>query len=103
MGSNKFVDGLLWGILIGGAGVFLFGTKKGNKLWDIIREEGGDSLNKMIEEFESQAEDVKDEVSPRVPEAFEVKDDIVKNLEENHIAAEPEKRKVKRFFRSSKK
>ena len=61
MGSNRFVDGLLWGALIGGAAVFLLGTKKGNKLLKIITEEGMESLNHVVSEIEEDIGDFRKE------------------------------------------
>lgn len=48
--NNKFFDGFIWGLIIGGALVFLIGTKKGKKLLKTISEEGVGSLSDILEE-----------------------------------------------------
>lgn len=104
MNNNRFLDGVLWGLLIGGAAVFLFGTKKGNKVLKTIAEEGTQSLNKVLEDIESAVEDVEDEVEPETPENKE--EEPGNTFSDNHfedISKIREKPKVKRFFRSSKK
>jgi gas vesicle protein len=104
VGSNKFLDGVLWGMLIGGAAVFLFGTKKGKKLLDIITEEGAEGLNRVLEEIETKVEDIEDESLPDMRDNKEkVKAMIVEKFEqslENHAHEKP---KARRFFSSSKK
>jgi gas vesicle protein len=104
MGNNRFMDGLLWGMLIGGAGVFLFGTKKGKKLLDIITQEGTDGLNKVLREIETEMEDVGDEAVPEETTASEeIKDLITQKLAKSQSTKSSSKPKVKRFFTSSRK
>ena len=103
MNNNKFLDGVLWGLLIGGVGVFLFGTKKGNKILKAITQEGASGLNKVLEDIESVVEDAQDETSPENSKA-EKKE--INTFSDNHfedISEIREKPKAKRFFKSSKK
>ena len=64
--SNKFLDGFLWGFIIGGAVVFLIGTKKGKLLKQLQKGMGGISDiidgGLMDEEAEDDYEDVEDDV-----------------------------------------
>ncbi len=46
--ESHFTTGFFWGIVFGAIGVFLFGTKKGNKLKKYLSEHG----EKVFEEFE---------------------------------------------------
>lgn len=106
MNNNKFLDGVLWGILVGGAAVFLFGTKKGNKILKIITEEGTQGLNKVLEDIERAVADVSDEILPEIKENVEEKKEEIKTFSDNHfedISEVSKKPKAKRFFRSSKK
>lgn len=48
--GNKFFEGFIWGAIIGGAIVFLMGTKKGKKLLKAITQEGVGSLADIIDE-----------------------------------------------------
>lgn len=59
MGNGRFSDGFLLGALIGGAAVFLLGTKKGNKILKSITEEGLDGITEIIENLEEEREGVK--------------------------------------------
>lgn len=63
--AGKFFNGFLLGLLVGGAVVFLLGTKKGKKLLKAISEEGIDSISDILEEAE-RTEDL-DEVSTDAP------------------------------------
>ncbi len=48
--GNKFFEGFIWGAIIGGAIVFLMGTKKGKKLLKAITQEGVGNLADIIDE-----------------------------------------------------
>ncbi len=102
--NNRFFDGLLWGILVGGGAVFLLGTKTGNKLLKIITEEGAESLNEVVSKIEDEIADFQEDNVSEVkaddhkPSNFEK--ELSTHLEE---VKEDLKPKVKRFFRSSKK
>lgn len=104
MGNSKFMDGVLWGMLIGGVGVFLFGTKKGKKLLDIITQEGAEGLNKVISEIEEEMEDVSDESSPDAPKTDEELKVIAKDSKKETLPLyASQKPKIRRFFSSSRK
>lgn len=55
--GGKFMNGLIWGALIGAGLVFLLGTKKGKKLLRYLTEEGlegASALADLIEEVEDE-------------------------------------------------
>lgn len=96
MGSNKFFDGLIWGLLLGGGAVFLLGTKKGNKLLKIITEEGGGTLSEIIKEVEEVSEDMgftKEPINMQEPSRQPEKEE---KSHSNDV-------KVRRFFKASRK
>lgn len=109
MGNNsggRFFDGLLVGALIGGAAVFLLGTKKGNKVLKVLSEGGFEGLSDMFQDFEEGVEEgvknAKKDVEKRVE-----KD--VKDIEEKITLESPKTNGVgqqssspKRFFRRAK-
>lgn len=107
MGSNRFSDGFLLGLLVGGAAVFLLGTKKGNKILHALTEEGLDGLTDLLETMEEKevvprairkAEKVADDVSSAVQEKVEEKfDDNSKSNGVNYHSSSH-----KRFFRKTK-
>ena len=107
MGNNRFSDGFLLGLLVGGVAVFLLGTKKGNKILHALTEEGLDGLTDLIETMEEKevvpravkkAEKVVDDVSSAVEEKVEERfDDSPKSNGINHHSASH-----KRFFRKTK-
>ena len=118
MGNNRFFDGLLAGTLIGGAAVFLLGTKKGNKILKIISEEGIDGLNKFIDETNENVDDYIEKKEKKMEEApedlgFKVHDqenhnhDHKEDLENESTDIPKEELSVKapkrRFFRKTKK
>ena len=97
MGNGRFSDGFLLGALIGGAAVFLLGTKKGNKILKSITEEGLDGLTEIIENFEEEREGAKPE--PHVPKKVEEKIELEPvSIETNGHSVSP----ARRFFKRSK-
>ncbi len=48
--GSSFSNGFLFGLIIGGAAVFLLGTKRGKKILKSVSEEGLESLSDFIEE-----------------------------------------------------
>ncbi len=50
--GQGFSSGLMWGIMLGAAGMFLFGTKKGRKIKKVLTEEGGKLLDELEEAYE---------------------------------------------------
>ena len=63
---NRFLDGFLWGAIIGGGLVFLLATKKGKKILKMISEEGLELSEFLEEGFGNYDEDEgnEEEVSP---------------------------------------
>ncbi|TXG78673.1 hypothetical protein E6Q11_00720 [Candidatus Dojkabacteria bacterium] len=90
MGNNngKFSDGFLIGALIGGAAVFLLGTKKGNKILKAITQEGKLELGHVMEDIEERLEGIYP-----MPEA-EQEREVAEN-----ITVEVDPSKPKRFFK----
>lgn len=104
MGSSRFMDGLMWGMIIGGAAVFLFGTQKGKRFLDILAQEGADGFGKVLKEIEEEIEDTKEEAEgENMGEKETAKDIITQKLEKSSMSANSHKPKSKRFFSSSKK
>lgn len=56
MGNNRFSDGFLIGALVGGIAVYLFATKKGNKILHAVSEQGMSGLTDLIEDLEQRRE-----------------------------------------------
>lgn len=54
MGNSRFSDGFLLGALIGGAAVFLLGTKKGNKILKAVTDGGLEGLTDLLENYEAR-------------------------------------------------
>ncbi len=106
MGNNRFSDGLLLGLLIGGAGVFLLGTKKGNKILSALTEEGLDGLTDLLETLDEK-QVVPKTVKKTEEIAEKVEEEIVDRIEEK-LEGEPKSNGVthsshpKKFFRKSK-
>lgn len=50
--GGKFIDGLFLGAVLGGAAVFLLGTKTGKNLLKIVSEQGLDGLANLLEEYD---------------------------------------------------
>lgn len=104
--NNRFLDGLLIGLILGGAAVFLFGTKSGKNLLKIISEQGLEGISDLMEEYgqEWEEEDL-DAEGPLAEEA--AREDLAKdkNGQEKHefkqeyTSENPQK---KRFFKRHK-
>ncbi len=56
--NGHFSQGFLLGALVGGAEIFLLGTKKGNKILKTLTEDGFEGLTNLIEEFEKTQDGV---------------------------------------------
>jgi len=110
-GNGKFSDGLLLGAILGGAAVFLLGTKKGNKVIKVIAEEGLAGLTEAMGEYEDYKHGVKPEPAPtpknHKAEAVEEIDEIemvlnqaprVEKVDKTE-KAEAHKKPAKRFFK----
>lgn len=50
--DNRFFNGFLLGLFVGGAAVFLVGTRTGKNLLKIVSEEGWEGLTNLLEEYE---------------------------------------------------
>jgi len=98
--GSKFSDGFLLGALVGGVGIYLLTTPKGNKILKIISEEGLDGLNKLVDEAQER------KVVPKTVEHIKdvgqfVEDKVEEKLEEMQ-SSEPKPSSKKRFFRKAK-
>ena len=94
MGNSRFSDGFLLGALVGGAAVFLLGTKKGNKVLEAITEEGLEGLTDLIDVIEEK------QIVPKTQKAVsEVKDAVEERIE---LEAPKVEKSAKRFFKKSK-
>lgn len=58
--ESSFTSGLFWGAALGTAGMFLFGTKRGRKVKDYLRQHG----HKVLEELEEIYEETEGERKP---------------------------------------
>jgi len=58
--NNHFLDGLFWGVVLGGTAVFLLGTKKGREISKMLKEEGLIKAAKIEDLFESYQESMED-------------------------------------------
>ena len=102
MGNHgRFSDGILLGMLIGGAAVFLLGTKKGNKILKTITEDGLAGLSEVAKEFENDARRETKVQLKKVEEKIEdLGDSIVIETVGN---GQESKSSSKRFFRKTAK
>lgn len=91
--GNNFLSGFLLGALIGGAIVFLLGTKKGKRILKTISEEGAENISSILDKMDKA--DLQDELS---------EDDSIsdENLSSKETVVE-DKPKTKRFFRGISK
>lgn len=55
--GNGFTTGLILGMILGAAAVFLFGTKRGRKLFKVITEEGFEGISEIGDIIEDVKED----------------------------------------------
>jgi len=111
-GNGKFTDGLLLGALLGGAAVFLLGTKKGNKVLKIITEEGIAGFSSLVEEFEDHRNGVTPEPASVKKAKAEAQDIVNEEIDEIEMVLNqapeaekgetPKSKTSKRFFRKSK-
>ncbi len=102
MGNRgRFSDGILLGMLIGGAVVFLLGTKKGNKILKTITEDGLAGLGEVAKELENDARRETKVQLKKVEEKIEdLGDSIVIETVGN---GQESKSSSKRFFRKTAK
>ncbi|MBP9716546.1 MAG: hypothetical protein KBD51_01240 [Candidatus Levybacteria bacterium] len=102
MGNHgRFSDGILLGMLIGGAAVFLLGTKKGNKILKTITEDGLAGLSEVAKDLENDARRETKVQLKKVEEKIEdLGDSIVIETVGN---GQESKTSSKRFFRKTAK
>ncbi len=102
MGNHgRFSDGILLGMLIGGAAVFLLGTKKGNKILKTITEDGLAGLSEVAKDLENDARRETKVQLKKVEEKIEdLGDSIVIETVGN---GQESKSSSKRFFRKTAK
>ncbi len=98
MSDSKFSNGLILGVIIGGAAVFLFGTPTGRKVLKILSEQGIQGVSDLIETelderlYEEEADEVVEE------EIVEEKPQAEEKSPSNGHSTEPAPRR-RRFFK----
>lgn len=99
--GNKFFEGFIWGAIIGGAIVFLMGTKKGKKLLKAIADEGVGNLADIIDEGIDEDELDEEELEESSPNGLseEKKVKPARNSSASVAGGEPKSPARKRFFR----
>ncbi|HSW98041.1 MAG TPA: hypothetical protein VLF89_09515 [Candidatus Saccharimonadales bacterium] len=83
---NNFFDGLLLGAVLGGAVVFLLGTKKGREVLKLVKEEGQDRFGKFEDMFHEYHESMREEVDDITEE--------IKSATHKETAKSPARRKL---------
>jgi hypothetical protein len=102
MGNGRFSDGLLFGAILGGAAVFLLGTKKGNRVLKVLTEEGMAQFNDILEEIEEARNEAKTIEADESEEDFEEMVVEEPKLNGNNNQTESKPKSSKRFFKKSK-
>lgn len=103
MGNNhgsRFSDGLLLGMIIGGAAVFLLGTKKGNKILKALTEQGFEGLGEIAKDLENEA---KKETKVQLNKLENKIEDFGESIVVESSNGNGHKSPAKRFFRKSPK
>jgi hypothetical protein len=102
MGNGRFTDGLLFGAILGGAVVFLLGTKKGNRVLKVLTEEGMAQFNDILEEIEEARNEAKEIEADESDEDYQemVVEEPKINNETTHKSESS--KSSKRFFKKSK-
>ncbi len=105
--EHGFSSGFMWGVMLGVAGMFLFGTKKGRKIKRVLTEEGEkliDELEEAYEETDSaeklnkKIDKAKKKLKSKTQQAKEAAKDLT------HISKLQQRgRKAARFFKRSGK
>ena len=95
--ETGFSAGLFWGALLGAVGMFLFATKKGQKLQQFLREHGERALEEIEEIYEEAEASRKDGEAEELPKLESETGPKTKTI--GHIAKLQERgRKVARYF-----
>jgi len=103
--GGRFSDGLLLGILIGGAIVFLLGTEKGKRVLKLLTSEGESAIEGILKELDESPKKVEHshkKSEPQLVEAEELSFSEHHNGEKKDLRREKSKSSVHRFFRRSK-
>jgi hypothetical protein len=105
--GGRFSDGLLLGILLGGAIVFLLGTEKGKKVLRLLTAEGGSALEGILKELDEGSKKM-----PSSPVKHKTEEPKIVDAEELSFSEHPkhnghkdstkETKNAHRFFRRSK-
>lgn len=96
--GNSFFSGFLLGALVGAAIVFLFGTKKGKKLLEIISKEGVENISDILDETKKLEEPQK-AASPLRPAERDFEEQVKKENVAKVATVDVPRPKVRRFFR----
>lgn len=94
--NSRFADGVLLGILLGGAAVFLLGTKKGNRILKILTEQGLEGFSEIAKEIENEA---KKETKVQLKKVEDKIEDFGESIVVLDPVVEAQKSSAKRFFR----
>lgn len=98
--NSRFSDGLLLGMLLGGAVVFLLGTKKGNKILKALTENGWEGLGDIAREIENDAKKGTKEQLRRVESKI---GEIEESIEVTNGNGHGDQKSPRRFFKKSPK
>lgn len=101
MGNSRFSDGFLLGLIVGGAAVFLLGTKKGKYILKTLTEQGFEGLGEIAKDLENEA---KKETKVQLKKVEEKIGDFEESIEVEANGSGYEeivKPQVKRFFRKT--
>ncbi len=101
MNNNRFSNGFILGLIVGGGAVFLFGTKTGKALLKKFSEQGWEGLTEMLEEVDlgEYEEEEPLEEAETVPSSHKPTNGELKEEEPLEVKAVSKKR----FFKKSSK
>src|SRR3989344_1136804 len=96
--GNNFFSGFLLGALVGGALVFLVGTKKGKRLLEVISEEGMENISNILEKADKSVnlDEVLEEDEKSSLEEPSADKKLITREENPIVETKP---KIRRFFR----
>ncbi len=104
--GGRFSDGLVLGLLLGGAIVFLLGTDKGKKVLKLLTAEGGNALEGILKELDDAPEKISQPKSkaaePQIVEAEELSFSEHPRSNGHKHEVKKETKSAHRFFRRSK-
>lgn len=98
MGNSRFSDGFLFGLIIGGAAVFLLGTEKGNKILKALADEGFEGITDLIDDKFSGKSIKKSTAKPEEHTEEKIELEPVSAETNGHSSVSP----AKRFFKRNK-